>query len=59
MPDLKQLPWVVVTETNVTLDGRVSLSATPLVADGPALCTAKRVGQLLTRAGSGRASRSS
>ncbi len=38
-PDLKQLPCVVETETNVTFAGRVSLTATPLVADGPALWT--------------------
>ena len=41
LPDLKQLPWVVVAEMNVTPAGRVSLNATPLVSDGPSLCTAR------------------
>ena len=34
LPDRKQLPWVVVAETNVTPAGSVSLNATPLVSEG-------------------------
>ena len=40
-PDLKQLPWRGGGGSKVTPAGRVSLSATPVVLDGPALWTVR------------------
>jgi len=39
LPDRLQLPWLDVTETNVTLDGSVSLTLTFVAVPGPLLMT--------------------
>jgi hypothetical protein len=32
-----QLPWLGVAETKITLEGNVSVTVTPVAADGPLL----------------------